>query len=87
MSQNPLNVILEANKFDGTNYSNWLRNPRIVLDFEKQTYVLEKSLPQTLPKGFLPEGRLTFEKFTQWHEDNQKVPSIILSSMSNEIQK
>ncbi|KAL0373179.1 UNVERIFIED_CONTAM: hypothetical protein Scaly_0999500 [Sesamum calycinum] len=28
-----------------------------------------------------------FEKFTQWHEDNQKVLSIVLSSMSNEIQK
>ncbi|KAK4409424.1 hypothetical protein Sango_0015400 [Sesamum angolense] len=87
MSQNPLNTILEANKFDGTNYSNWLRNLRIVLDFKNQTYVLDKSLPQTLPKGFLVGERLTFEKFTQWHEDNQKVPSIVLSSMSNEIQK
>ncbi|KAL0324659.1 UNVERIFIED_CONTAM: hypothetical protein Scaly_2433000 [Sesamum calycinum] len=85
MSQNPFNTILEANKFDGTNYSNWLRNLRIVLDFENQTYVLDKSLPQTLPEG--PGERLTFEKFTQWHEDNRKVRSIVLSSMSNEIQK
>ncbi|KAK4400640.1 hypothetical protein Sango_1170100 [Sesamum angolense] len=87
MSQNPLNTILEANKFDGTNYSNWLRNLRIVLDFENQTYVLDKSLPQTLPEGSLPGERLTFKKFTQWHEDNRKVRSIVLSSMSNEIQK
>ncbi|KAL0329373.1 UNVERIFIED_CONTAM: hypothetical protein Sradi_4924000 [Sesamum radiatum] len=28
-----------------------------------------------------------FGKFTQWHEDNQKVRSIVLSLMSNEIQK
>ncbi|KAK4381543.1 hypothetical protein Sango_2957600 [Sesamum angolense] len=64
-----------------------LRNLRIVLDFENQTFVLDKSLPQTLPKEFLPGERLTFEKFTQWHEDNRKVRSIVLSSMSNEIQK
>ncbi|KAL0308919.1 UNVERIFIED_CONTAM: hypothetical protein Sradi_5834200 [Sesamum radiatum] len=87
MSQNPLNTILEANKFDGTNYSNWLRNLRIVLDFENQTYVLDKYRPQTLPEGFMHGERLTFEKFTQWHEDNRKVRSIVLSSMSNEIQK
>ncbi|KAL0301931.1 UNVERIFIED_CONTAM: hypothetical protein Sradi_6469900 [Sesamum radiatum] len=28
-----------------------------------------------------------FENFTQWHEDNRKVRSIVLSLMSNEIQK
>ncbi|KAL0427594.1 UNVERIFIED_CONTAM: hypothetical protein Slati_2934200 [Sesamum latifolium] len=87
MSHNPLNSILEANKFDGTNYPNWLRNLRIVLDFENQTYVLGKSLPRTLPEGSLPGERLMFEKFTQWHEDNWKVSSIVLGSMSNEIQK
>ncbi|KAL0419026.1 UNVERIFIED_CONTAM: hypothetical protein Sradi_1316100 [Sesamum radiatum] len=59
----------------------------MVLDFKNQTYVLDKSLPRTLPEGFLPGERLTFEKFTQWHENNQKVHSIVLGSMSNEIQK
>ncbi|KAL0289897.1 UNVERIFIED_CONTAM: hypothetical protein Sangu_2598600 [Sesamum angustifolium] len=44
----------------------------MVLDFKNQTYVLDKSLPRTLPEGFLPGGRLTFEKFTQWHENNRK---------------
>ncbi|KAL0455635.1 UNVERIFIED_CONTAM: hypothetical protein Slati_0902700 [Sesamum latifolium] len=87
MCQNLLNSILKANKFDGTNYSNWLRNLRIALDFENQIYVLDKSLPWTLPEGFLPGESLTFEKFTQWHEDNQKVRNIVLSSMSNKIQK
>ncbi|KAL0315014.1 UNVERIFIED_CONTAM: hypothetical protein Scaly_2899000 [Sesamum calycinum] len=87
MTQNPLNSLLEANKFDGTNYLNWLRNLRIVLNFENQTYVLDKSLAWTLPEGFLPGEPLTFEKFTQWYEDNRKVQSIVLGSMSNEIQK
>ncbi|KAL0293312.1 UNVERIFIED_CONTAM: hypothetical protein Sangu_3240100 [Sesamum angustifolium] len=87
MSQNPFNAILEANKFDGTNYSNWLRNLGIVLDFENQTYVLDKSLPQILREGFLSRPHLMFENFTQWHEYNWKVRSIVLSLMSNEIQK
>ncbi|KAL0445538.1 UNVERIFIED_CONTAM: hypothetical protein Slati_1681700 [Sesamum latifolium] len=75
---------METNKFNGTNYTDWLRNLRIVLDFENQGYVLDKPLPATLPEGSSPEERLMFEK---WHEGNHKVHSIILGSMTNEIQK
>ncbi|KAL0411235.1 UNVERIFIED_CONTAM: hypothetical protein Slati_3713200 [Sesamum latifolium] len=75
---------MESNKFNGTNYNDWLRNLRIVLDFKNQGYVLHKPLPTALPEGSSPEERLTFEK---WHEDNRKVRSIILTSMTNEIQK
>ncbi|KAL0367348.1 UNVERIFIED_CONTAM: hypothetical protein Sradi_3624900 [Sesamum radiatum] len=46
--------------------------------------MLDKSLPVTLPEGSSLEERLTFEK---WHEDNRKVHSIILASMTNKIQK
>ncbi|KAL0416392.1 UNVERIFIED_CONTAM: hypothetical protein Slati_3471100 [Sesamum latifolium] len=53
-------------------------------DFENQGYVLDKPLPTALPEGSSPKERLTFEK---WHEDNRKVRSIILASMTNEIQK
>ena len=55
MTKNPLTTILKANKFDVTNYTNWLRNLRIVLDFENHIYILDKSLPRTLMEGFLPE--------------------------------
>ncbi|KAL0361562.1 UNVERIFIED_CONTAM: hypothetical protein Sradi_3840700 [Sesamum radiatum] len=75
---------METNKFNGTNYNDWLRNLRIVLDFKNQGYVLDKPLSKTLPEGSSPKQRLTFEK---WHEDNRKVRSIILASMTNEIQK
>ncbi|KAL0386291.1 UNVERIFIED_CONTAM: hypothetical protein Sradi_3023400 [Sesamum radiatum] len=84
MSKNPLTLIMETNKFNGTNYNDWLRNLRIVLDFENQGYVLDKPLPTALPEGSSPEVRVTFNK---WHEDNRKVRSIILTSMTNEIQK
>ncbi|KAL0439581.1 UNVERIFIED_CONTAM: hypothetical protein Slati_2441100 [Sesamum latifolium] len=84
MSKNPLTLIMVTNKFNGTNYTDWLRNFRIVLDFENQGYVLDKPLPTALPEGSSPEDCLTFDK---WHEDNRKVHSIILASMANEIQK
>ncbi|KAL0455155.1 UNVERIFIED_CONTAM: hypothetical protein Slati_0854700 [Sesamum latifolium] len=84
ISKNLLTLIMETNKCNGTNYNDWLRNLRIVLDFENQGYVLDKPLPAALHEGSSPEEHLTFEK---WHEDNQKVRSIILASMTNEIQK
>ncbi|KAL0462571.1 UNVERIFIED_CONTAM: hypothetical protein Slati_0144700 [Sesamum latifolium] len=84
MSMNPLTMIMETNKFNGANYNDWLRNLRIVLDFENQGYVLDKPLPTALPEGSLPEEHIMFEK---WLEDNYKVCSIILASMTNDIQK
>ncbi|KAL0420522.1 UNVERIFIED_CONTAM: hypothetical protein Slati_3075100 [Sesamum latifolium] len=75
---------MDTNKFNGTNYNDWLMNLRIVLNFEKQGYVLDKPLPTALLEGCSPEERLTFDK---WLEDNRKVRSIILASMTNEIQK
>ncbi|KAL0394423.1 UNVERIFIED_CONTAM: hypothetical protein Slati_4408500 [Sesamum latifolium] len=84
MSKNPLTLIMDTNKFNSTNYTDWLGNLRIVLDFKNQGYVFDKPLPTVLSEGFLPEERLTFDK---WLEDNRKVRSIILASMTNEIQK
>ncbi|KAL0293240.1 UNVERIFIED_CONTAM: hypothetical protein Sangu_3241800 [Sesamum angustifolium] len=75
---------MESNKFNGTNYNNWLRNLRIVLDFENQGNVLYKPLPTALPEGSSPEEWVRFEK---WLEDNCKARSIILASMTNNIQK
>ncbi|KAK4385703.1 hypothetical protein Sango_2694300 [Sesamum angolense] len=84
MSKNPLTVILDNNKFNGTNYADWLHNLRIVLDYENQGYIMDKQLPQTLPDGSSSEERETFER---WHADHRKVRSIILASMSNDVQK
>ncbi|KAK4430730.1 hypothetical protein Salat_0834700 [Sesamum alatum] len=45
---------------------------------------MDEPLPRTLPEGSTPEERETFET---WHKDNRKVRSVILASMTNEIQK
>ncbi|KAL2248216.1 UNVERIFIED_CONTAM: hypothetical protein Sindi_2673900 [Sesamum indicum] len=67
-------MIMEANKFNGPNYNELWQNG----------YVLEKLLQTALPEGSSPKERITFEK---WLEDNLKILSIILASMSNYIQK
>ncbi|KAL0400341.1 UNVERIFIED_CONTAM: hypothetical protein Sradi_2377400 [Sesamum radiatum] len=54
------------------------------LRFRKLGLCLGQAIPLTLPEGSSPEKRLTFKK---WHEDNRKVHSIIMVSMTNEIQK
>ncbi|KAL0307581.1 UNVERIFIED_CONTAM: hypothetical protein Sangu_3022500 [Sesamum angustifolium] len=84
MSKNPLTTILEVNIFNGTNYNDWLRNLRIILDFENQAYVLDRFLPRALPERSTHQERLTFDK---WHEDNRKVHSIVLVPMTNDIKK
>ncbi|KAL0440326.1 UNVERIFIED_CONTAM: hypothetical protein Slati_2515600 [Sesamum latifolium] len=54
---------METNKFNDTNYNDWLKNLKIVVDFKNQGYVLDKPLPATLPEESSPEERLTFEKW------------------------
>ncbi|KAL0442145.1 UNVERIFIED_CONTAM: hypothetical protein Sradi_0153400 [Sesamum radiatum] len=84
MSKNPLTVILEANKLNGNNYNDWLRNLKIVLDFESQTYVVDQSPPTFLLEDSNAKERMAFEKY---HDDDRKVHSIILVSMTYELQK
>ncbi|KAL0430862.1 UNVERIFIED_CONTAM: hypothetical protein Sradi_0712200 [Sesamum radiatum] len=62
MSKKSLTLTMETNKFNGTNYNDWLRNLKIVLDFENQGYVLDNPLPMALPEGSSPEVRVAFEK-------------------------
>ncbi|KAK4391478.1 hypothetical protein Sango_1925600 [Sesamum angolense] len=84
ISKNPLTVIPDNNKFNGINYTDWLHNLRIVLDYENQRYIMNKPLSQTLPDRSSSEERETFER---WHADHRKVQSIILAFMSNDVQK
>ncbi|KAL0320021.1 UNVERIFIED_CONTAM: hypothetical protein Sradi_5263600 [Sesamum radiatum] len=82
MSKNPLTIILEANKLNGNNYNDWLRSLNIILDFETQTYALDQSPPASLPEDSSAKERVMFEK---WHDDDRKVCSIILTSMTIEL--
>ncbi|XP_011091922.1 uncharacterized protein LOC105172248 [Sesamum indicum] len=74
---------LRLTNFNGTNYNDSLQKLRIVLDFKNQDYVLDKPLFTALLEGSSPEEHVTFEK---WHKDNSKVCSMIIASMTNDIQ-
>ncbi len=46
---NPLSRILDDNRLTGPNFSDWLRNFRIVLNLERIGYVLDSKIPSPLP--------------------------------------
>ncbi|KAL0439137.1 UNVERIFIED_CONTAM: hypothetical protein Slati_2396700 [Sesamum latifolium] len=66
------------------NYSDWLRRLRIVLDYENQGHIIDEPLPRTLPAGSTFEKRITFGRWRAYH---RKVRSVVLASMSKDIQK
>lgn len=46
LSSFALRTILEKDKLNGTNFTNWYRNLRIVLKHEKKEHVLDDPLPE-----------------------------------------
>ncbi|PIN18975.1 hypothetical protein CDL12_08347 [Handroanthus impetiginosus] len=84
MPKNPLSVILKANKLTGPNYGDWLQNLKIVLDFEKMTYVLTKSLSDIIPDYATLDMQKTVNRRL---EDDLQTRYLMLASMSRELQK
>ncbi|KAG6531274.1 hypothetical protein ZIOFF_005078 [Zingiber officinale] len=84
MTENPVACILDAHKLFGFNYLDWLRNLKIVLNFEKLTYVLEHSPPAGVNDDATEEEKITLQK---WRDDDLKVKYYMIASMSDELQK
>ena len=81
---NPLARILENYYLTGPNYVDWFRNLRIVLNYEKISYVLDTPKPNEIPEGASEAKRVTYQK---WQDDDLSAKSYILASMSNELQR
>ena len=84
MTSNPLRGIMDANKLTGPNFSDWLRNLKIVLMCEKLAYVLEANDPQEPTADSSEEEVILYQA---WKEDSVKVQCYMLGSMSNELQR
>ncbi|KAK4477733.1 hypothetical protein RD792_016991, partial [Penstemon davidsonii] len=84
MSKNPLSIILDTNKLNESNFIDWLRNLRIVLDSDHRSYVLDAPMPGALPEGVSEEERATHAR---WVDDDIQVSCLMLASMTNELQK
>jgi hypothetical protein len=83
MSTFSLHNILEANKLTGPNYSDWLRNVKLVLQIQKVAYVLETPMPNVNEQSSADERA----QADQWKQDEILAKCIILSSMCNELQR
>ncbi|KZT75351.1 hypothetical protein F511_47622 [Dorcoceras hygrometricum] len=82
--KNPLDAILDSNKFTGLNYQDWLRNLNLVLASEKLLYTIEKCPPKEAPADISPEELVTLK---QWWDDEVKARCYVMASMSNEMQR
>ena len=80
---NPLRGILDANKLIGPNFTDWLRNLRIVLTSERIAYVLDEIVLEP-PEGVTEEDVL---RYKQHKVDSTLVECYMLASMSLELQR
>ena len=77
--------MLDVNKLKGAqNFTDWEMDLRIVLDSEKMGYVLEGPLPLAVGADTTEEERQVFEI---WKNDDLRVKSYILSSLSPGLKK
>ncbi|XP_031270332.1 uncharacterized protein LOC116128720 [Pistacia vera] len=74
---------MDNNMLTGPNLKHWLRNLRIVLDFERIAYVLEAPLPLDIESD-APQAEL--DAFEKWREDSRRARSYMLASMNKELQ-
>ena len=81
---NPLSIILDNNRLTGPNFIDWHRNLKVVLASEKILYVIEQSLPLTLPENSSPEE---YEVLSKWKDDDMQARCIMWASMSTEIHR
>ena len=79
---NPLSIILDNNRLTGPNFIDWHRNLKVVLASEKILYVIEQSLPLTLPENASPEE---YEVLSKWKDDDMQARCIMWASMSTEM--
>ena len=78
-----LRYVLEKEKLNGNNYTDWIRNLRIVLRAEKKEEVLDTPLPNELA-----ENVPAVERATYWRacDANLEVSCLMLACMEPELQ-
>src|SRR3954463_16022138 len=79
-----LRTILEKDKLNNTNFTNWYRNLRIVLKQEKKDHVLDKPFPDE------PNDNETIAATNAYHRDKNESTDIsyfMLAHMETDLQK
>ena len=83
-STNPLRGIMDANHLIGLNFTDWLRNLKILLKSELITYVLEGDGPVERASDASEDEVWEYQK---WQEDSPTIQCYMLASMCNEFQR
>ena len=78
-----LRSILEKDKLNGTNYTDWIRNLRIVLRAEKKEDVLDTPLPEEPADDAPSAAKNAYKKAC---DNNLEVSCLMLACMELELQ-
>ena len=78
-----LRSILEKDKLNGTNYTDWIRNLRIVLRAEKKEDVLDTPLPEDPGENATAAAKTAYKKAM---DANLEVSCLMLACMEPELQ-
>ena len=83
-STNPLRGIMDVNRLTGSNFTDWLRNLKILLKSKRIAYVVEGDGPVE-PTSDASEDEVW--EYQKWQEDSTTVQCYMLASMCNELQR
>ena len=76
--------ILEKDKLNGTNYTDWVRNLRIVLRAERKEHVLNTPIPDEPAENATAAVKNAFKRAS---DDSLEVGCLMLATMEPELQK
>ena len=84
LSSFALRSILEKDKLNGTNFTNWYRNLRIVLKHDKKDHVLDTPLPDE------PDDDATVavhNAYRKTRDDSMEISCLMLAHMEPDLQQ
>src|SRR5664279_2425477 len=84
LSSFALRTILEKDKLNGTNFTNWYRNLRIVLKQEKKDHVLDNPLPAEPDDDESATVRTAYRKAL---DESTEISCLMLAHMEPELQQ
>ena len=83
-SMNLRTLIEKENRFNGTNFSDWYRNLRIVLKSERKLHVIDQPVPAVPAEEATQAERDAYAKYL---EDADDVQCLLLAAMTSDLQK
>ena len=84
LSSFALRMILEKDKFNGTNFTNWYRNLRIVLKQEKKEHVLDNLIPDEPAEDESSAVRAAYHRAP---DESTEISCLMLAHMEPELEQ